>query len=381
MGKTDIEAFRAARDFLLANRTDYAAAYDGFAWPRLTSFNWARDWFDDVLAVEQPDQTALWIVEEDGSETKLSFADMSARSSQVAGWLRSEGVRRGDRILLMLGNQVELWETLLAAIKLGAVVIPASTLLTTADLADRVDRGDVAHVVARTVDVPRFSGVEGGWTRIAVGEPVEGWLRYDDSYTSLADSSADGPTGADDPLLLYFTSGTTAQPKLVEHTHTSLPGRAPVDHVLDRPAPRRRAPEHLVAGLGQARLEQLLRTVERRRDHPDREPGPVQRRPACWRPSCAAARPRSARRRRCGGLLIQADLAAVRVPIRECVGGRRAAQPGSDRAGPAAWGITIRDGYGQTETTAQIGNPPGQPLKPGRWAGRCPATGSYWSIR
>ncbi|HZD98667.1 MAG TPA: AMP-binding protein, partial [Micromonosporaceae bacterium] len=220
---TDIVAFRTARDFLLAHRDDCATAYEQFRWPRLTDFNWARDWFDGVLAVEHADQTALWVVEEDGSEEKLTFADMSSRSSQVAGWLRSQGLGRGEHVLLMLGNQVELWETILAAIKLGAVIIPASTLLSTEDLADRIHRGHVSHVIARSIDIPRFEGVHGGWTRIAVGESAEGWLRYADSYDSLDDSSEDGPTPADDPLLLYFTSGTTAQPKLVEHTHTSYP--------------------------------------------------------------------------------------------------------------------------------------------------------------
>src|SRR5215475_1320500 len=202
-----ITAFRAARDYLLAHRDDYATAYQEFRWPEITEFNWARDWFDGVLATERPDQTALWIVEEDGTETKATFAEMSSRSEQVAGWLRAHGVERGDHLLLMLGNQIELWETILAAIKLGVVIIPASTLLGTADLTDRVERGHVAHVVARSVDTPRFEGVPHGWTRIAVGDPVEGWLRYDDSYDSLDDSSEDGPTRASDPLLLYFTSG------------------------------------------------------------------------------------------------------------------------------------------------------------------------------
>jgi acetyl-CoA synthetase len=95
----------------------YATAYDKFQWPQLTEFNWALDWFDQ-LAVDN-DQAALWIVEQDGSECRLSYAEMSRRSNQVANWLRAQGVRRGDRLILMLGNQVELWETILAAIKLA----------------------------------------------------------------------------------------------------------------------------------------------------------------------------------------------------------------------------------------------------------------------
>jgi acetyl-CoA synthetase len=100
-------AFRAARDFLLSCREDYATAYGDFRWPALTTFNWALDWFD-VIA-EGNDEPALWIVEEDGTEERLSFADLSRRSNQVANWLRAQGVRRGDRLIVMLGNQRELW--------------------------------------------------------------------------------------------------------------------------------------------------------------------------------------------------------------------------------------------------------------------------------
>src|SRR5689334_13948830 len=128
-------AFLEARDFLLAHREDYAAACRGFDWPGMTHFNWALDYFDAMA--EGNEQPALWIVAQDGSEQKLSFRQMAERSARVANHLRSLGVRRGDVLLLMLGNELALWETMLAAIKLGAVVIPASVLLTAEDLADR----------------------------------------------------------------------------------------------------------------------------------------------------------------------------------------------------------------------------------------------------
>jgi acetyl-CoA synthetase len=371
VGADEVAAFRAARDFLLAKREDYYAAYEGFAWPELRDFNWARDWFDGVLAIEHADAPAIWILEEDGREIKSTFSEMSARSSQLAGWLREHGVRRNDHVLVMLGNQIELWETVLACIKLGAVIIPASTLLSTDDLRDRVDRGHVAHVIARTVDAPRFEGVEGGWTRIAVGEPVEGWLRYDDSYESLADSSEDEPTGANDPLLLYFTSGTTAQPKLVEHTHTSYPvghlstmywiGLQPGDIHLNISSPgwAKHAWSNLFAPWNAAACVMIV-------NHARFAAGPLLdviircgvtsfcAPPTVWR------------------LLIQADLAAYRVPIRECVAAGEPLNPEIIEQVRAAWGITIRDGYGQTETSAQIGNSPGQPLKPGSMGRQLP---------
>ncbi|WP_297360900.1 AMP-binding protein, partial [Thauera sp.] len=111
-----VNEFLAARDFLLQHRSDYATAYAGFKWPQLKGFNWALDYFDSMA--KGNDNPALWIIEEDGSESKLSFAEMSARSNRVANWLRKQGVKRGERILIMLGNEVPLWETMLAAIKL-----------------------------------------------------------------------------------------------------------------------------------------------------------------------------------------------------------------------------------------------------------------------
>ena len=208
----------------------------GFAWPRLDEFNWALDWFD-VIAAEHPDRLALRVVGDDGSDEAVSYAAMAARSAQVANWLRGLGVRRGDHVLLMLGNIVPLWEVMLAAMKLGAVVIPASTLLQPADLADRIaarpraarDRRGGARAEVRRR--PRRLDARGR-RRVGPGaaEPMTTarWARpagtaYADSAAAPAEFTPDGVTRADDPLLLYFTSGTTSQPKLVGHTHVSYP--------------------------------------------------------------------------------------------------------------------------------------------------------------
>src|SRR5262249_11690374 len=220
-GSADVEAFQTARAFLLAHREDYATAYDKFRWPQLTEFNWAVDWLDQLaIANGQP---AVWIVEQDGSERRLSYAEMSRRSNQVANWLRGQGVRRGDRLILMLGNQVELWETILATMKLGAVLIPATPLLGPADLRDRIERGNARHVVVGSGDTGKFAELPGAYTRVTVGPPVDGWHDYSNAYGESQGFDPDGVTRADDTLLLYFTSGTTARPKLVEHTHASYP--------------------------------------------------------------------------------------------------------------------------------------------------------------
>ncbi len=359
----DVATFRAARDFLLSHADDYETARQGFRWPDVTGFNWATDWFDGVLAAENPDAPALWIIEQDGSETKLTFAELAGRSSRLAGWLASHGVGRGDRVLLMLGNQVELWETMLAAMKLGAVLIPASTLLTPADLADRIERGDVAHVVTGAADTAKFEGLDGDWTRISVGA-AEGWLTYEDFTGAEPYAPGDAATHAGDTLLLYFTSGTTDKPKLVEHTYASYPvghlstmywiGLRPGDTHLNVSSPgwAKHAWSNLFAPwnagacvlvfnytrfAAPAMLDVLKRCEVTSFCAP----------PTVWR------------------MLIQEDLSAWRLPLRTVVAAGEPLNPEIIDQVQKHWGLTIRDGYGQTETTAQIGNSPGQRLKPG----------------
>src|SRR5262249_25741434 len=176
--------FQEARAFLLTHRTDHDAAVKGFRWPDPVPFNWALDWFDAELArnTESKDRTALWIVDAGSQETKLSFAALSRRSNQVANFLRAQGVRRGDHLLLLLGNVVPLWETMLAAIKLGVVVIPATTLLTPDELQDRLDRGRARVVVATQDQVAKFAHLRAdNLVRIAVGASGkdEAWLSFE----------------------------------------------------------------------------------------------------------------------------------------------------------------------------------------------------------
>ena len=217
----DLNAFLSARDFLLQHRDDYEFVYQNFRWPQLTQFNWALDYFDGYARGNQ--KTALWIVDENGLELKLSYDQMSRRSNQVANFLRKQGVRRGDRIIVMLPNVVAMWEVMLAAMKLGAVIIPAATLLTPDDLKDRLTRGQARHVITNAAFTGRFSELPGDYSRIVVDEPVNGWISYADAYQEKETYAPDAATKATDPMLLYFTSGTTAKPKLVLHTHQSYP--------------------------------------------------------------------------------------------------------------------------------------------------------------
>ncbi|NGN63523.1 AMP-binding protein [Streptomyces sp. A7024] len=360
------EEFRAARDFLLSHREDYEAARAGFSWPRPERFNWALDWFDRIA--HGNGRTALHIVEEDGSEITISYGEMAVRSDQVANWLRAQGVRADDRIVVMLGNQQELWMTALAAMKLRAVVIPATPLLGPADLRDRIDRGAARHVIVRAADTAKFDEVPGDYTRIAVkpagAQPVAGWRDFDDAFTADAGFTPDGPTAADDTLMLYFTSGTTAQPKLVEHTHVSYPvghlatmywiGLRPGDVHLNISSPgwAKHAWSNLFAPwnaeatvflYNYTRFDagKLLAAMEAAGVTTFCAP------PTVWR------------------MLIQSDLTALKTPPREVVAAGEPLNPEVIETVRRAWDITIRDGFGQTETAVQIANTPGQPLKPG----------------
>jgi acetyl-CoA synthetase len=363
---TPTAQFRAARDFLLANRTDYETAYAKFSWPRPATFNFAVDWFDAVLAAEHPDRVALRLIEEDGRDAAYTFAELSVRSARLAGWLRQQGVRRGTRVLVLLGNQVELWETTLAVIRLGAVMIPATTLLADADLRDRVARGRAGVVIAQAGIAPRFASVPGEYVRVAVGGDVPGWLRYTDSVQAAPAFQPDQPTNADDPLLLYFTSGTTALPKLVEHTHVSYPvghlstmywiGLQPGDVHLNVSSPGWAkhawscvfAPWIAGATICMYNYERfsaaaMLDTLRDARVTTFCAP------PTVWR------------------MLIQENLAAWRdqLSLRELVGAGEPLNPEVIEVVRRELGITVRDGFGQTETSLQIGNSPGQLVKAG----------------
>lgn len=357
-----VQAFKAARDFIQTNRTDYATAYRDFRWPEMDKFNWALDWFDGVLAQERPNQPALIIVG-DGA-ARLSFAELSERSNRVANGLRALGVKRGDRVLLMLGNLVPLWETMLAAMKLGAVVIPATTLLSTADLADRFERGRARHVVASSTDAGKFDNFDPTLTRIAVGDAVPGWERYDSLLGQPAEFVPDGETNADDPLLLYFTSGTTAKPKLVLHSHRSYPvghlstvyalGLLPGDVHLNVSspgwakhawscffAPWNAGATIFIPNQGRFHARAMLDTIAANGVTTFCAP------PTVWR------------------MFIQEDLRSLKHSLREVLAAGEPLNPEVIEQVQAAWGLTIRDFYGQTETTAQVGNPPGQPVKMG----------------
>jgi acetyl-CoA synthetase len=358
---TGTRTFREARDLLLELREDYHGARAAFVWPRPERFNWALDWFDaDLGAGEQGARTALKIIG-DRVETR-TFADLRLESSRLANGLRALGAKRGDRLLMMLGVVPELWATMLAAMKLGLVLIPAMPTLGQADIADRLERGKAKFLIAHGRDADKFAGLAEGVQRVAVGAAPPPWRRY---ATLLGSEffEPDGPTRADDPMLLYFTSGTTARAKLVVHTHASYPighlstmyglGLKPGDAHLNISSPGWAkhawssvfAPWNAGATVialshrfeARAALDALVEHQVTTFCAP----------PTVWR------------------MLIQHDLRKWKVALREVNAAGEPVNPEIIEQVRRAWGLPLRDSYGQTETTMMIGNSPGQRIVPG----------------
>jgi acetyl-CoA synthetase len=362
VSKQGLKAFLSARDFLLEHREDYEAAYRDFRWPQLNRFNWALDYFDTYALGN--DKPALWIVNDDGSELKLSFAEMWRRSNRVANFLREHDVRRGDRIVVQLPNHVAMWEIMLAAIKLGAVVIPSATLLTTEDLQDRLARGKVRHIITHVNLLEKYSSFKDDCTRIVVGGEEKDWTPYSQAYYHSSDFAPDDETNANDPLMLYFTSGTTATPKLVLHTHQSYPvghlatmfwiGIRPNDvHFnISTPGWAKHAWSNFFAPWN-AGATIFVHNYER--FNTKRTLSEVVRcgvttmcaPPTVWR------------------LFILENLKSFPVKLRELVSAGEPLNPEVIEQVRAAWNITIRDGFGQTENVLLLGNFLGQRVKLG----------------
>jgi acetyl-CoA synthetase len=355
-------AFRDARDFLLARGSDPVAAHAEFRWPDVGEhFNFAVDWFDGIA--EGNDRVALRVVEEDGTEATRTFEQLRVRSNQVANWLTSAGVRRGDAVMLMLDNRVELWEAMLAILKLGAVILPTSVVLGSADLAERLERANVRVVIADHVDAAKFDEFDLDLVRVNVGEHRDGWLDFAAS-TDAAPTPPGVVTDSTDPAIVYFTSGTTSRPKIVEHTHVSYPvghlsttywiGVRPGDVHMTISAPGWGkhawslffAPwiaEASIFVFNYKRFDAAALVDQLDRHGVNTFCAP----PTVWR------------------MLIQADLEKRPAGLRELLSAGEPLNPEVIQTIERWWGIQIRDGYGQTELTAVIGNTPGVPLKPG----------------
>lgn len=359
-----LEAFIAARDCLL-NAPSYRQAKAEFSWPNLETFNWALDYFDTLA--EKCSNPAIVYVDDKGMERKVSFQRMSERSNKVANFLTSLRLAKKDRVMLMLGSSVELFEIFLAAMKTGCVIIPASTLLTSSDVRDRIARGNIRCIFADTelTDKIDSSPLDGSVSRISVGGSRDGWTDYAEIDDESASFSAKDIFTPEDELLVYFTSGTTAKPKLVLHTHGSYPvghlttmywiGTRNGDLHYNISAPgwakyayssifgswNAEATSFLYNYTGKFDPKNVLRVIESFGVKTLCAP------PTVWR------------------FLLLENLKDYDFALRELVSAGEPLNPQIIQKVHTGTGLTIREGFGQTETTIQVGFFPGMEIKVG----------------
>ena len=370
-----LSPFFAARDQLLELAGQPERQRAEFTWPDVgASFNWAHDVFD-VIA-DGNDAVALHISETDASgnttDVKRTFEQLRVRSDQVAQWMLTQGARKGDVAMLMLGNRLELWEIMLAALKIGVVMLPTSVVLGANELIDRVDRGTVKWVFAAPDDAMKFTEVPGNYSGVVVGfddatndqrAALYEWLPFEESSAASLAKVAK-TTKSVDPSLIYFTSGTTNLPKIVEHSHVSYPlghlttmswiGVRPGDvhSVVSAPGWGKHAwssffsPWNVGATIfvmNYARFDAKSFVAELDRNEVNTFCAP----PTVWR------------------MLIQSELSEKPRALREVISAGEPLNPEVIARIKDWWGLEIRDGYGQTETTALVGTLPGEPVVPG----------------
>ena len=359
------ERFKKARDFLLHNRNDYETAVRDFVWPEFETFNWALDWFD--FYAQGNNRTALHIVRKGGqwTEEKYSFSELSTRTSRIARHFEKIGIKRGDRILIMLPNVVELWEVSLAAMKMGAVIVPTTTQATEPEIKDRMSRGNIHYLICDQESRARIDACGlTDLTKILVGTVAPGWYDYSLARVETELFTPTAPTLPNDPMLLYFTSGTTAKAKLVQHTHQSYP----VGHLSTL----------YWIGLQEKSLHQNISSPGWAKhawssffapwnagatifvhDSPRFSPKETLEVLNKFKVTSLCAPPTVWR------MLILEDLGAKPSELTDLVGAGEPLNPEVIETIEKNWGLRIRDGFGQTETTLVVGNSPGQEIKLG----------------
>ncbi len=352
--------FREARDFLL-NTPDVREAHANFKWPEFDYFNWPTHWFDAVVAKNKFE--ALWICTPT-NDKPVTFKELVTRSNQVAAWLQIIGVLEGDRVLIMLRNGVPLYELMLAAMKIGAVIIPTYTSISPTEVVDRVKRGSIQHLIAEADLAAALTGIADMKSRVSVNGMTPGWSSFAESYKAPAMYHQILAARYDDPLFGYFTSGTTSLPKLALHTQTSYPvghlsgmywnGCRPGDVHLNVSSPGwakhawssffvpwNAEATIVVLDYDEIKPDFILDVMRRRKVTTFCAPTTV------WR------------------MMFRHGLGPRPETLREIGSVGEPLQPQLFEAVKEAWGMEIRDGYGQSEATAMVGNAPGQKIKPG----------------
>ncbi|NLL18488.1 MAG: AMP-binding protein [Clostridia bacterium] len=365
----------------LARMTDYNSTYQNFKWEVPEKFNWTRDVFD--VWAEDPEKLAMIWVDDNDNEKRYTYAELSRLSKRLANVLQSQGVKKGDRVFILLPRLVEWWVSKLACLRMGAVFVPGTAQLTAKDLQYRFETAQGVAVLSDVVNAPKLEQIKENCptlkTMIFVGGERDGWLSYETEMATASDEFETADTASDENAIMFFTSGTTGMPKITVHTHASYPmgHRVTGAYWLDI------QPDDLHwnmsdTGWAKASWSSFF--------------GP-------WNQGAALFVHHSPRfdakktlellskypiTTYCGAptnyrVLVLEDLSQYKfTTLRHCVAAGEPLNPEVIEVWRKATGVTIRDGYGQTESCVLVANFPGQPVKEGSMGK--PAPGFYVSI-
>jgi acyl-coenzyme A synthetase/AMP-(fatty) acid ligase len=355
------------------NMTDYLATRASFRLEVPERYNYARDVID-AWASKEPGKLALLAVGPDGGGARrYSFADLAASSNRAANFLAARGVGKGDRVLVMLPRIPDWYDVVLGCIKLGAVPMPGTTLLTARDIAYRLERAGATAAVTdpdgagKVDEAAEQLGL--GLERFCVGDPpAPAWSSWAEGLAAASERPPDAePTRADDPLLIYFTSGTVAYPKMVLHTQASVG----IGHQITARFWQDLKPTDLhwtLSDFGWAKAAWgklfgqwalgAANFLWDARGKPDFDL--ILRLIGEHRVSTFCAPPTVFR------ALVQLDLSQYDWSgLRHCVSAGEPLNPEVIKVWKDATGLTVYDGYGQTETVNLVANYRCLPVRPG----------------
>ncbi len=331
-------------------------------------FNFARDAVER-WALERPESLALWCVNERGGpEQKITFRQLGEKLRRAAGFFHQLGLNRGDRVLLVTPRVPDWWIAMLGLIRLGVVPIPGTPLLTTRDIKYRVETSGAVALITDQEGAGKTDGLALK-QRICIEGERPGWTSFEQGARQADPKFDPEPTLSDEPGIIYFTSGTTGPPKMVLHTQASygLGHRVTGEFWLDLKSSDIHwcitdtgwAKAAWSCLFGPWQMGACVFAVDSRgKFDPVAALQTLARHPiTTW---CA---PPTALR-----LMVREDLSKYRFPtLRHCVSAGEPLNPEVFAAWKAATGLSIYDGYGQTETIILIGNfrSRGDEIRPG----------------
>jgi len=330
-------------------------------------FNFATD-VVDVWARKRPSALGLYCVDgQSGREQKHTFAELSRLSQQAANVFRAHGLRRGDRVLVMLPRIAQWWVTMVGLMRLGVVPIPAPMQLSPRDIAFRLEAAEIRGVITTEEGVAKVDGFDG--IKFSVGGASSGWVDFDSEAKAASGNITVEPTRSDETGIIYFTSATTGDPKMVVHSHASysLAHRVTGELWLDG------KPDDLhwnVSDLGWAKAAwsslygpwHMGSCIFAFNSHGKFDASQTLDVLANFPVTTWCVPPTALR------MIVRQDLARRSFPhLRHCVTAGEPLNPEVFKAWKAATGLELYEGYGQTETIVLVGNfrSLNRPVQPG----------------